>query len=168
MGTRRAVVRCCAPMTNRSFLAVAAIAWLLPACLGVETYRERGPAPSLSIRMVAEEGREGEVLPRWSGETSEMLAVERGEVVSAQHIRHVRLLDAADGSRVLVLDLDDTGRARLAEASSLGIGRRLAIVVEGRIVAAPTIRNALTEGEAYVQVPPDDLERAFQVMSAPE
>lgn len=156
-------------MTKSSSLAAAvAVAWLLPACLGVETYRERGPAPSLSIRMVAEEGREGEVLPRWSGSSSEMLAIEHGAVVSAAHIRHVRLLDAADGSRVLVLELDDTGKARLAEASSLGIGRRLAIVVDGRIVAAPTIRNALAEGEAYVQVPPDDVERAFQAMSAPE
>ena len=149
---------------TRAFLVP--IALLLASCLGVETYRERGPAPSLAIRMVAAEGREGEVLPRWSGDTSEMLAVEPGVVASAQHIRHVRLLDAADGSRVLVLDLDDTGKARLAEASSLGIGRRLAIVVDGRIVAAPTIRNALTEGEAYVTVPPEELERAFEVMSA--
>lgn len=144
------------------------MALFLVSCLGVETYRERGPAPSLAIRMVAAEGREGEVLPRWSGDTSEMLAIEHGVVVGAEHIRHVRLLDAADGSRVLVLDLDDTGRARLAEASSLHLGRRLAIVVDGRIVAAPTIRNALTEGEAYVQVPPGDLERAFAAMSAAE
>ena len=147
---------------------VTAATALLSACLGVETYREGGPAPSLAIRLVADEENGGEVLPRWSGDTSEMLAVEPGIVVGAEHIRHVRLLDAADGSRVLVLDLDDEGRARLHETSAASIGRRLAVVVGGRVVAAPTIRNVLTEGEAYVTVPPAELERAFEAMSAPE
>lgn len=85
---------------------------------------------------------------------------------SAEHIRHVRLLHATDGARVWVLDLDDTGRARLAEASLGRVGERLAIVAGGRIVAAPTITNPLTEGEAYIVVPPAALERAFEVMTA--
>lgn len=154
-------------MIARALPAVLA-ALALTACLGVETYRERPPARSLSIRMIATDGDEGEVLPRWSGETEEMLVVERGVVVASENIRHVRLLEAADGSRVLVLDLDDTGRDRLAEASATHIGRRLAIVVEGRIVAAPTIRNVLTEGEAYVAVPPADLELAFEALTRAE
>ena len=72
----------------------------------------------------------------------------------------------ADGSRVLVLDLDDEGRSRLHEASTTHIGRRLAVVVDGRIVAAPTILNPLTEGEAYVTVAEPELERAFDALSA--
>ncbi|UJR84695.1 SecDF P1 head subdomain-containing protein [Sandaracinus amylolyticus] len=146
--------------------AILTFALLTSCSFGVEQYRERPPAPSLAIRMVAIEGAEGEVLPRWSGATDELLAVEHGVVVESHNIVHVRLLVSPDGSRILVLDLDDTGRSRLAEASTLHVGRRLAIVVDGRIVAAPTILTPLTEGEAYVAVPDPELERAFDALSA--
>lgn len=118
--------------------------------------------------MVASDGAEAEVLPRLGGDTSEMLAVERLVVVDADHIRSVRLLDSAEGVRVLVLDVDDLGRTRLEEASTANIGGRMAIVAEGRVVAAPTIRNPLTEGEVFVAVPAEDLERAFDAISTAE
>ena len=76
-----------------TLLACASAA--LPGC-GVETYRERGPAPDLSIRMVATDGQEAEVLPRAFGDDGEMLPIARAVVVDADHIRHVRLLNAAD------------------------------------------------------------------------
>lgn len=136
---------------------------LIAGC-GVEQYRERLPAPDLQIRMVARDGEEAEVLPRASGDATEMLPIARAVIVDADHVRHVRLLDAADGSRVLVLDLDDVARARLEEASRAGIGRRLAIVAGGRVIAAPTIRNALTESEAYVAVPEAALEASFDAL----
>jgi preprotein translocase subunit SecD len=148
--------------------ALAALAGLagFAGCggFGVETYQERPPAASLALRMVAREGREAELLPRWS-EPGEALAVERAAVVAARHIRRVRLLDAADGTRVIVLELDDLGRTRLAEATLDGVGERLAIVVDGRIVAAPTIRTPLTEGETHVAVPPADIDRAFTALT---
>ena len=133
---------------------------------GVEQYRERLPAPDLQIRMVAVDGEDAEILPRASGDASEMLPIARAVIVDADHIRHVRLLDAADGSRVLVLDLDDVARARLEEASRAHVGGRLAIVARGRVIAAPTIRNPLTESEAYVAVPAAALESSFAAISA--
>jgi preprotein translocase subunit SecD len=138
---------------------------LLSGCrFGVEQYLQRSPAEDLSIRMVADDpGAEAELLPRLSGD--ENLAVETAEVISARHVRTVRLLDAADGSRVIVIDLDDAGRVRLAEASTARAGGRMAIVAGGRVIAAPTIRTPLTEGEAYVSVPPESLEAAFAAMS---
>jgi preprotein translocase subunit SecD len=147
-------------------LALAVIAGALSAGCGVESYRQRPPAPDLEIRWVATNGEDAEVLPRLSGDTSEMLAVERAVVVGAEEILHVRLLDGADGTRVIVIDLSDAGRARLEEASRDRIGRRLAIVADGRVIAAPTITTALTEGEAYVQVPASALSRAYDAMSA--
>lgn len=151
---------------------IAAIAWALAgtalAGCGVEQYRERLPALDLEIRFVASDGADAEVLPRFSGPADEMLPIERAVVVDADHIRHVRLLDAAEGRRVLVLDLDDVGRARLDEASRAHIGGRLAIVAGGRVIAAPTIRNPLSEGEAYVALPAEDLEGAFRAMTRDE
>jgi preprotein translocase subunit SecD len=143
-----------------AFVWFALVAIGLTACLGVETYRERSPARTLAIRMVAREGQAGESLPRF-GSGAGRIEVARAVVVDSDHIRHVRLLEAADGQRIIVLDVDDFGRARLSEASRANIGGQMAIVVEGRVVAAPTIRNPLTENEVHVLVSPDEIDRAF-------
>lgn len=138
--------------------------WASLGC-GVETYRERLPVDDLSIRLVSD--REGAIMIERLGE-GEALSVLPTAIVSAEHIRHVRLLDSAEGSRILVLDLDDRGRDRLHEASRAHVGERLAIIASGRIIAAPTIRGPLTESEANIAVPLEMLETAFAAMGAPE
>lgn len=148
---------------KRTLWWYGAAALCLSACLGVETYQERSPARTLQIRMVVSEG--GEAAPRL-GETDERIEVSRRVVVDSDHIRRVRLLEAADGSRILVLEVDEVGRARLREASRANIGGRMAIMVEGQVVAAPTIRTSLTESEVYVAVPVEQIEDAFVKMGA--
>ncbi len=150
-------------MQKQALVWAASITVGLTACLGVETYRERSPVRSLAIRMVARDGQAGEPLPRFSTDRGE-IEVTRTVVVDADHIRHVRLLEAADGQRILVLDVDDVGRARLFEASRSNIGGRMAIVVEGRVVAAPIIRDPLIGNEVLVSVAPDEIDRTFAVM----
>lgn len=149
----------------RAFWWCGAAALCLGACLGVETYQERSPARTLQIRMVVSDGQTGESAPRL-GARHERIEVSRRVVVDSDHIRRVRLLDAADGSRILVLEVDEVGRARLREASRANIGGRMAIMVEGQVVAAPTVRTALTESEVYVAVPVDEIEDAFLKMGA--
>lgn len=144
-------------------LGWVALLILGPSC-GVEQYREARPDESLSIRWVAsDEAVDAEVLPRW--DEGEALAVENAVLVGAEHIDHVQLLESGDGPRIIVLDLSDVGRERLREATTDAEGRRLAIVAGGRIVAAPTIREPLTEGEAYVSVDAAFVDRAFEALS---
>jgi preprotein translocase subunit SecD len=137
---------------------------LVPACgVGVEQYREGLPASDLAIRMVADDAHPAETtLPRIG--TDAPIGVAAGTIVSAEQIEHVRLLDAADGQRVIVIVLRDEGRDRLREATTDATGRRVAIVAGGHVIAAPTIRNALTESEAYVSVPREHLDDAFTSM----
>ena len=146
----------------RPLAPCVALALALFAC-GVEQYRQRAPAPDLSIRLVAAEGADSELVPRLDG--GDAVAVARTAVVGAEHIVHVRLLHAADGQRVLVLDLDATGRDRLREASTGHAGERVAIVAGGRVVAAPTIRNELADAEIFVAVPRAIVGRAFDAMT---
>lgn len=136
---------------------------VLPGC-GVEQYREALPDPSLSVRFVADgEASDAEVLERW--DEGDALAVERSVVVGPEHVDHVQLLESGDGARIIVLDLSDVGRERLREATTARVGARLAIVAGGRVVAAPTIREPLTEGEAYVTVDVAHVERAFDALT---
>lgn len=157
------------PVLTALASASIAVAASFSGCLGVETYRERGPAPDLEIRLVAREGREPEsVVPRLDPSAGEPLPIERGVVVDATMVRHVRLLDSAHGVRVIVLDLDDVGRSRLREVSAANLGGRLAIVAGGRVIAAPQILNELTENEVYLAIPEPSLERSFDALGAPD
>jgi preprotein translocase subunit SecD len=137
---------------------------ILAGCFGVEQYREGLPASDLAIRFVADDDHPAEsTLPRIG--TGEAIALTSGTVVDASQIEHVRLLDPAEGQRVIVIVMRDPGRDRLREATTDAAGRRLAIVAAGRVIAAPTIRGPLTESEAYVSVPTAHLESAFRSMT---
>lgn len=164
------------PTRNRRFLPrlagvvaavsssiLAVVAGVIPGC-GVETYREALPDPSLSVRFVADgAASDAELLERW--DAGDALLVERSVVVGPEHVDHVQLLESGDGARIIVLDLSDVGRERLREATTARVGARLAIVAGGRVVAAPTIREPLTEGEAYVTVDVAHVERAFDALT---
>lgn len=141
-----------------------------PGCasaFGVEHYTEGLPASDLAIRLAADDAHAAETtLPRLDAPGDE-LGIAAGTIVSAEQIEHVRLLEAAEGGRVIVIVLRDEGRDRLREATADAAGRRLVIVAGGRVIAAPTVRGPLTESEAYVSVPADQLEVAFGSMIAP-
>lgn len=134
------------------------------SAFGVEHYREGLPSSDLAVRFVADDTHEAETtLPRLG--TEEPIGLSAGTLVRAEQIEHVRLLEAAEGGRVIVLVLRDEGRERLREATADAAGRRLAIVAGGHVIAAPTVRGPLTESEAYVSVPDAQLETAFGSMT---
>lgn len=144
--------------------AVLVLAPLALAACGVGTYRAARVTGELEMRLVAREGEPGEERARWfSGET---LPLEREAFVNASDVREVHLETLPDGSQHIVLYLDTDGAARLAEVTSANRGRRLAIVIDGRIVVAPTIRTAITGGEAHVTLGPEgDIERVFEALT---
>lgn len=144
--------------------ALLALLFSIAGC-GVETYREGPPAPGIAIRFVADDtSTASETLPRW-GE-GEPVAVTGVDLIGAEHVDHVQLVETGDSGRLLVLDLTDVGRSRLREATTDRVGARLAIIVEGRVVATPTLREPLTEGEAYVRVAPEHVDAVFEAMRA--
>ena len=130
----------------------------------METYREARPDPGVAIRFVADDATAAaETLPRWGSE--EPVAVGGADVVGAEHIEHVQLYETGEGRRLIVLDLSEIGRTRLREATTERVGARLAIVVAGRVVATPTLREPLTEGEAFVRVDAAQVDAIFAAMT---
>ncbi len=55
------------------------------------------------------------------------------------------------GRPALTLRLNRAGAAKFARLTSANVGRRLAIVVDGRILIAPTIRGPITGGAVSIQ-----------------
>jgi preprotein translocase subunit SecD len=139
---------------------VSAAALLLTVGCGVGTYRAAQVTGEMQMRLVASEG--GEPVTRWSSD--EALGLEETIFLDASHVREAHLENLPDGDRHIVLYLTADGADRLAEATRReNEGRRLAIVVDGRIVTAPTIREPITTGEAHIIV--DDIDEVFEALT---
>ena len=72
----------------------------------------------------------------------ETIAIRNIPEVSEKDIRSVRSL--ADGT--VVVEFDDFGKTKLEVASNTGRGLILVVIVNGRVVYAPTIDINLTRG----------------------
>lgn len=144
-------------------VSCAILALALSAC-GVSTYRAARVTGQLEMRLVAADGDQGEDVARWFSD--EVVSLEEEAFVGSSDVREVHLESRPDDSRHIVIYLDTEGAARLAEVTAAHIGRRLAIVVDGRVVAAPTIRTAIAEGEAHLTVGPEgDIEQVFDALT---
>lgn len=51
---------------------------------------------------------------------------------------------------VLILRFNETGRARLAGFTQAHVGRAIAIVVDGRVISAPVLREPILDGVAQL------------------
>lgn len=66
-------------------------------------------------------------------------------------LNRVQAGQGKSGRPALILRLNREGAAKFARLTSANVGRRLAIVVDGRILIAPTIRGPITGGAVSIQ-----------------
>ena len=59
-------------------------------------------------------------------------------------------MDPSDASPSVSVSLTEFGAQILKRASKENIGKKLAIVADGRVVSAPTIRDTIGGGEAII------------------
>ena len=59
-------------------------------------------------------------------------------------------MDNQSNQTVVTFTLDRVGTKRFGKATSSGIGKRLAIVLDGKIISAPTIRDAIVAGTGQI------------------
>lgn len=146
-------------MARREVSLLCGLAIFFAVGCGVGTYRAAQVTGEMQMRLVASEG--GEPFTRWASEES--MGLEATVFLDASHVREAHLENLPDGDRHIVLYLTADGADRLAEATRENEGRRLAIVVDGRIVTAPTIREPITTGEAHIIV--DDIDEVFEALT---
>ncbi|MBZ0118984.1 MAG: hypothetical protein K8H88_18455 [Sandaracinaceae bacterium] len=143
-------------------LAILSIAILPAGCVG--RYRA-ARVTTLEVRLVAE-GESGTEARRFFGE--EVLRVESEVLLDATLVREAQLESFPDDTRHIVLYFDEPGRARLTAITREHAGRRLAFLVDGRIVIAPSIRAEIADGVAHLTVAPgQDIEAVFDALTRP-
>jgi len=107
------------------------------------------PPVLLRVHLQAPEGAKGMVtVPVTLLNPPETIAIRNIPEVSEKDIKNVRSM--ADGT--VVVEFDDFGKTKLEVATNTGRGLILVVIVNGRVVYAPTIDTNLTRGALALPV----------------
>ena len=114
----------------------------------------RGPAGAslgVSFRLVDDSGDAA----AHAGETrvdfrDGQLWLEPDAAISGDMVASARARPDAEGRPVVDITLNEAGKARLDALTRANIGRRMAILVDGKVVTAPVIRDEMAQGAAEI------------------
>jgi preprotein translocase subunit SecD len=98
----------------------------------------------LELRLIATNEADGFKVPTWDGKAS--LVVEKRAPLCDRDVEMVKLSKLPDGAPAIDLQFDQTASLTLEDFTSKNIGRRVAILVSGKVVIAPAIKERITGG----------------------
>ena len=59
-------------------------------------------------------------------------------------------MDTQNNQTIVSFTLDRVGAKRFGKATSTGIGKQLAIVLDGKIISAPVVRDTIASGSGQI------------------
>jgi preprotein translocase subunit SecD len=98
----------------------------------------------LELRLIATNEAAGFKVTTWDGKTS--VFVEKRAPLNDRDVASVKLSKLPDGAPSIDLLFDQTASLTLEDLTSKNIGRRMAILVAGKVVIAPTIKERIEGG----------------------
>ena len=111
-----------------------------------------GKTANLTFRFVTENSEEtfgSEKLPFEDG--SDEVIVSKRIVLSGDNLLDAKpKMDNQTNQTVVSFTLDRVGAKRFGKATTSGIGKRLAIVLDGKIISAPVIQDAIVGGSGII------------------
>ena len=130
---------------------------MLAICLlAVAAFADATSTPSvLQFRLVlanptADSEQMTVVQPNHSPRQPEVLNVQKEVLLDNSVVKNATVVVDGGGNPEIDVKLTDDGARRLAEATRQNIGKRLALVVDGKLYEAPRIATAITGGEALI------------------
>ena len=82
---------------------------------------------------------------------SEEATVSKRIILSGENLLDAQpRMDSENNETVVTFSLDRVGAKRFGKATSNGIGKRLAIVLDGKIISAPVIRDTIATGSGQI------------------
>jgi preprotein translocase subunit SecD len=106
------------------------------------------PAVKIEFRLAEREPAEGLVEAMVAG-TKDKIYLHKGPGVTNEDIAEARL--DPDGSPKVLLTFTKTGKEKMTKFTEAHQGKPLAILVDGKVIAAPTVRSAIA-GNAVISV----------------
>ena len=87
----------------------------------------------------------------FSEDGSEELIVSKRIIISGENLVDANpRMDNQSNETVVSFTLDRVGAKRFGKATTSGIGKRLAIVLDGKVISAPVIRDAIVSGSGQI------------------
>ncbi len=82
---------------------------------------------------------------------SEEAIVSRRVIISGENLIDAKpVMDSELNQTVVTFSLDRVGAKKFGKATSSGIGKRLAIILDGEIISAPVVRDAIVGGSGQI------------------
>ena len=92
---------------------------------------------------------ESKVVPGDENASAAYYVIERKPIVSGEHLTDARA-DFAEGEPVVAFRFNSFGAKRFGAATRENVGRRLAIVLDGKVITAPEVKSAITGGSGII------------------
>lgn len=89
---------------------------------------------------------------KYSQEDNEPLLIEKNTVLTGDALSNasVRFDQSSFGEPIVSLEFNAEGARKFAEITAANVGKRLAIVLDGKVQSAPRIREAIPSGQAVI------------------
>ncbi len=82
---------------------------------------------------------------------SEELIVSKRIIISGENLIDAKpSMDSQNNETVVTFSLDRVGAKRFGKATTSGVGKKLAIILDGKIISAPIIREAIVGGSGQI------------------
>lgn len=91
--------------------------------------------------------------------TPEMIELINSDPIAKAQILELEKKGLTKDEPELYIKFDNKAKALLAKVTTNNIGKRLAIIVDNKVVVAPIIREPLEDGDAVINMNKEDMER---------
>ena len=111
-----------------------------------------GKTANLSFRFISQQNEEnfGSEKLKFEDSNEEALVSKRIILSGDNLIDAQPRMDTQNNQTIVTFSLDRLGAKRFAKATKEGIGRRLAIILDNKIISAPVIRDAIIGGNGQI------------------
>jgi len=112
-----------------------------------------GKTANLTFRFVTNNDQDsfGAEKLRYEDESEEAALVSKRIILSGDNLLDAQpRMDSETNETVVTFTLDRVGAKRFGKATSTGIGKQLAIVLDGKIISAPVIRDTIASGSGQI------------------
>lgn len=121
------------------------------ACREVERPRKKSSKRyTFEMRLVLDGAPPAGAVPMVLEDTKETIYVSPEAVITANDVKRARVQKGQLGEPTIAVSFKVEGANRLAAFTTANVGKRVALVVDGRVVSAPIIATPITEGMAVI------------------
>jgi protein-export membrane protein SecD len=112
-----------------------------------------GKTANLSFRFISKSTEEqfGVELMEFEDDSENPANVSKRIIISGENLIDAQpRMDSETNETVVTFTLDRVGAKRFGKSTTSGVGKRLAIVLDGKIISAPVVRDAIVSGSGQI------------------